>query len=312
MRKFLDPFKRGFFRDDDSLKYPFKQSTIPSVMLYTIGFLVPAGLIILTEWIIVKRIYRHGSPKGTGRSVYFSWCHNVYKVLALFAFGGAMTHLTTNILKYSVGRLRPHFIYVCQPDWSLVNDTSGYIQGDEICMTTDRTLLNEARLSFPSGHASIAMYCGIFLVLYLLKRFTWKRIVFIRPLIQLVAFSAALYTCMTRISDYKHHWHDALGGALLGAVMAFVSIFYINNVFGSVRSAPPQDDGESLTEFYHERGDRKRESDLDTNTSKLSTSRQSSSATGCSKEITPDSSISPMCDFSLNKVIINKVIISGS
>lgn len=35
------PYKRGFFCDDESLKHPYKDSTVTNVMLYIIGLGVP-------------------------------------------------------------------------------------------------------------------------------------------------------------------------------------------------------------------------------------------------------------------------------
>lgn len=56
------------------------------------------------------------------REVYFlgmripNWIYNVYCMIGMFAFGAACSQLTTDVMKYTIGRLRPHFITVCQPD----------------------------------------------------------------------------------------------------------------------------------------------------------------------------------------------------
>ena len=34
----------------------------------------------------------------------------------------------------------------------------------------------------------------------------------------------AIYVCVSRISDYKHHWSDVLGGAVLGIVIALLVV----------------------------------------------------------------------------------------
>lgn len=68
---------------------------------------------------------------------------NFYHLMCLFIFGAGVTHLLTNIPKYSIGRLRPHFIDVCKPNWSLVNDTSKFITED-IC-TGEKAVIEEAR-----------------------------------------------------------------------------------------------------------------------------------------------------------------------
>lgn len=45
-------------------------------------------------------------------------------------YGAAVVQLVTDIAKYSVGRLRPNFIDVCQPDLSMFNCSDGYITAD--------------------------------------------------------------------------------------------------------------------------------------------------------------------------------------
>ena len=37
-------------------------------------------------------------------------------------------------------------------------------------------------------------------------------------------FSMAWFTCLSRISDYKHHWSDVLGGATVGALSAVIVV----------------------------------------------------------------------------------------
>lgn len=37
----IKPYQRGFFCNDDSIKYPFHDSTITSTVLYTVGFTLP-------------------------------------------------------------------------------------------------------------------------------------------------------------------------------------------------------------------------------------------------------------------------------
>jgi len=64
-------------------------------------------------------------------------------------FGAAVCQLITDIAKYSVGRLRPHFLDVCKPNWSAFSCTNAfgnmkYLQ-DYVCTQTDRKLLKEAR-----------------------------------------------------------------------------------------------------------------------------------------------------------------------
>ena len=46
----------------------------------------------------------------------------------------------------------------------------------------------------------------------------------LRPFLQAVFLLMSLYTCLSRISDYKHHWSDVLAGGLLGALVALLVV----------------------------------------------------------------------------------------
>lgn len=68
----------------------------------------------------------------------------VYKAIGTFVFGAAMSQSLTDIAKYSIGRLRPHFLDVCRPDWSKINCTGGNYIEDFVC-TGNPTVVNEGR-----------------------------------------------------------------------------------------------------------------------------------------------------------------------
>lgn len=68
----------------------------------------------------------------------------VYKAIGTFLFGAAMSQSLTDIAKYSIGRLRPHFLSVCDPDWSKINCTAGAYVEDFICRGNAR-MVNEGR-----------------------------------------------------------------------------------------------------------------------------------------------------------------------
>ena len=43
------PFERGFNCDDDSLQYPYKDSTISSLALYLVGTILPVSSVSFTS-----------------------------------------------------------------------------------------------------------------------------------------------------------------------------------------------------------------------------------------------------------------------
>ncbi|XP_031715909.1 phospholipid phosphatase 1 isoform X1 [Anarrhichthys ocellatus] len=220
----IRPYQRGFFCNDESIKYPFHSSTITSTVLYTVGFTLPISCMIFGECLSVylKRI--------KSKSSFGSHISSVYKAIGTFLFGAAMSQSLTDIAKYSIGRLRPHFLDVCRPDWKFINCSSGaYIE--EFTCNGDEKMVNEGRLSFYSGHSSFSMYCMLFLALYLQARLQadWARL--LRPTIQFFLIAASVFTGLSRVSDYKHHWSDVLTGLLQGALMAILVVFCVSDFF---------------------------------------------------------------------------------
>uniref|UniRef100_A0A6I8P1A3 Phospholipid phosphatase 1 n=1 Tax=Ornithorhynchus anatinus TaxID=9258 RepID=A0A6I8P1A3_ORNAN len=170
---------------------------------------------------------------GEALSVYYNHLHSnsfvrnnyiatIYKAIGTFVFGAAASQSLTDIAKYSIGRLRPHFLAVCQPDWDKINCSQGYIENFPCLGNPVR--VNEGRLSFYSGHSSFSMYCMLFLALYLQARMKgdWARLA--RPTIQFGLVASSIYVGLSRVSDYKHHWSDVLTGLVQGAVVAVLIV----------------------------------------------------------------------------------------
>jgi phosphatidate phosphatase len=51
-----------------------------------------------------------------------------------------------------------------------------------------------------------------------------ERFRFIKAGVQLIAFIGSWHTCMSRISDYKHHYTDVVAGATIGISVAVFSV----------------------------------------------------------------------------------------
>lgn len=133
-------------------------------------------------------------------------------------------------MKVYVGYLRPVFYDICVPDETYT-----------IC-TSDEA--DEARKSFPSGHASMS-FCGLGLLsFYLEKRFGVSRFRTVGPerttanpksLVMAKIWSVlsktplilAGYISTSRVVDNKHHPADVVGGATLGLSIAL----WIHNVW---------------------------------------------------------------------------------
>lgn len=219
-----NPFKRGFYCNDESIRYPYKDDTISYQLLG--GVMIPFTLIVLIcgEFISVYLSRIKNRPLGKKCVM----C--IYKTVGSCMFGAAASQSLTDITKYSIGRLRPHFLAVCKPVWDRINcKTGGYIEN--FTCTGDYFLVDEARLSFSSGHSSFSMYCMLFLVLYLQARMRSKWTRLLRPTFQFFLIATAVYVGLTRVSDYKHHWSDVCAGLLQGGSVAVFTVFCVSNFF---------------------------------------------------------------------------------
>lgn len=56
---------------------------------------------------------------------------------------------------------------------------------------------------------------------YLQARLTWRGARLLRPVLQFFLVLLAVYTGLTRISDYRHHPSDVLTGYIQGALTAY-------------------------------------------------------------------------------------------
>lgn len=206
------PYRRGFFCNDDSLRYPYKENTISDDLLLLIGFSLPLVVFLLNE-LERFRVTRNSD--------------NIYKYIVVFvkiscayAFGFTMIELVIQGAKPAIGRLRPHFFDVCKPDFSQINCDKGYIT-DYNCTDThySGSVHRQSRLSFPSGHAGFAMYSAVFTSLYMEKQVTLQCSAVAKCFTQIAMVSLALMCAVTRLYDNKHHVTDIVAGMLLGVVM---------------------------------------------------------------------------------------------
>ncbi|XP_018357203.1 PREDICTED: putative phosphatidate phosphatase isoform X1 [Trachymyrmex septentrionalis] len=229
---FGKPYKRGFFCNDESLYHPYHESTVTSTMLYVIGLLLPICTMIIGEYLHWRNFSGHTANMLFGYTVPL-WLWNAYKKVGVFGFGAACTVLTTDIAKYTIGRLRPHFMELCVPniDCNLPEYQHKYIIDFHCTAAVSNKLLKEVRLSFPSGHSSFSAYTMIYLAIYLQLRMKWEGSKLLRHFLQLLCLLMAWFTAMTRISNYKHHWSDVLAGSTLGIISALVMAHCVADIF---------------------------------------------------------------------------------
>ncbi|BAO49386.1 phosphatidic acid phosphatase type 2 [Alphaentomopoxvirus acuprea] len=220
INNYIEITQRGFFCNDLTIKYPYKDQTITEIHLIIIGIILPIILISITE--IVLKSIRNDSAIQIIKSI--------INILLIYFILGFYILLITDIIKINIGRLRPYFIEVCNPEiiinnnkYTCVTMDKKYINEYQLhynCKNNDYT--KEARLSFPSKHSSFIAYTMIFTVLYLHNNI--NKYIITKSLVQFILIIFMIIIGVSRVVDYWHHWEDVLCGYIIGIIGAIGAI----------------------------------------------------------------------------------------
>lgn len=82
----------------------------------------------------------------------------------------------------------------------------------------------DIRKSFPSGHSSLSVFQAVFTAWYLQLRFGRYSTKTMVLFLQFVALCWGVYCPLSRVTDYRHHWWDALTGSVLGVIFAALTV----------------------------------------------------------------------------------------
>jgi phosphatidate phosphatase len=218
--------KNGFYCNDESISYPFKEETISSGMMILVNVLVSICVVTIVEQVVTfenraLRMYSKSEQHWLPRlcEANHLWPIRATKLILILAWYIMANVILTDVIKLTVGRLRPHFLAVCNPNVTCsIEDTEYHL--DYVCQDGTIKDENRARLSFPSGHASMSATVMGFIMVYVQVRcITPARFVLLKPIINLTMLILALWISMTRVSDYHHHLNDVLFGFVLGAIV---------------------------------------------------------------------------------------------
>jgi diacylglycerol diphosphate phosphatase/phosphatidate phosphatase len=121
----------------------------------------------------------------------------------------------------------------------ILTDPDNMLSSSSLCTRTD--LLKDGFKSFPSGHSSFSFGGLGFLSLYLAGKLhlfderghIYKSIIVLAPLI------LAALIAISRVDNYRHHWHDVTVGAIIGSVFAVFAYRQYYPSLGAKKSAHP-------------------------------------------------------------------------
>lgn len=193
------------------ISYPFHSNLISAWLAGLLAFSIPFAFIILMQ----IRLRSFDDVNAATMGLFFS----------------LLTSTTFQVfMKWLIGGLRPHFLFVCKVN---INRTSvGTGQGfdglmfDRSICTGDETDINGAFKSMPSGHSTIIFAGLIYGSLYLngkLKLFANSRPQYWKLVLCFVPILAAILMVASLTIDHYHHWYDILVGSTIGTMFAFGS-----------------------------------------------------------------------------------------
>lgn len=246
---------RGFFCNDESIRYPYtRHPAVPMWLLVVGSFFIPTISMLLGN--LYERYYKKRPDCARKRVTLCRksltippWLSRMLYHLRWFLIGCLLTVVLTDVCKVTIGRLRPHFISICKPNFTQFNctDSLGYpvYVTDFRCTGDDEKEIHDSHLSFPSGHSSFSTYSFVFLLLYLASVRTFYHRSALKLFLMVASFVLAVLTSVSRISDHRHHPTDVLAGMLIGAGVAVVIVYYFLSFFGHFKQVASDKQGVS-------------------------------------------------------------------
>uniref|UniRef100_A0A915E8W5 Phosphatidic acid phosphatase type 2/haloperoxidase domain-containing protein n=1 Tax=Ditylenchus dipsaci TaxID=166011 RepID=A0A915E8W5_9BILA len=233
---FQKPVQRGFHCGDLSIRYPFKESTVPIGSLLLVGNASTLVAIILGEFFYHRRKFE---PLSQVYQLFDQLLHPSFVRFAQF-FLASVAGFTVNIwlvymVKYNLGQLRPHFLDVCRPNVNYMSCSATQYFENYTCTTSGTEparKLYDARLSFYSGHTSAAFYFASFLWIGRFE-YSWTPLF---VLLYTIVLTAASLVGISRILDNKHHNSDVVVGALVGTSIAACVLYCNKHLVGNAET----------------------------------------------------------------------------
>ncbi|KAG7173827.1 Phospholipid phosphatase 2-like [Homarus americanus] len=210
---------------DPTIRMNYQFDTIPVSMLVCISLFLPFFVMMVMEWALPPSSVVLGtSPFRSGLRRGWSYTTDLF-------VGGLFMYFINDVAKTVTAEARPNFWDSCRP-----NITEEHCQQNQI-ERVDESSLVEVPYEF-NPQDSQRVYGFIFKLLaekstgVYIKQRLWNRCsLLLAPWLQLIWAVWTLICCQSRIWDNKHHWWDVLGGGLLGAFGAFMTLHYLSNWF---------------------------------------------------------------------------------
>eukprot|EP00088_Acartia_fossae_P033185 TRINITY_DN3395_c0_g1_i3.p1 TRINITY_DN3395_c0_g1~~TRINITY_DN3395_c0_g1_i3.p1 ORF type:complete len:351 (+),score=19.27 TRINITY_DN3395_c0_g1_i3:167-1219(+) len=232
-------FEIGFFDcNDPSIRRQKRPSSVSKTSLLLFYFLLPLVLILIVEFghCIQAKI-------KTLKLKLISALKKVYHLYVRYFLWATLNILLNDVLKVVAAVPRPHFIETCQPDCDKGVGMVKFTRS--VCLGENTDSIFDAMKSWPSGHAQLAAFAAVFIIVYMEARISDEHTVMLKRWLQSVALVFPLYSSATRIHDQKHHVSDVVCGFLIGGILAVIFCWIVDLKLDNLSIEP------SLNETTH-------------------------------------------------------------
>uniref|UniRef100_A0A668AEB8 Phospholipid phosphatase related 5 n=1 Tax=Myripristis murdjan TaxID=586833 RepID=A0A668AEB8_9TELE len=232
------PAQQGFICQDLALSKPDpgpeQDSRIQPIILYPVVAGLPV-IMVTTELVLFLMKYKTNNLDNQEKVVVMGDCcylnplvHRTFRFLGVYFFGLFSTDIFVNAGQLVTGSLAPHFLSVCQPNYTALGceETVCFISQSDAC-TGDPDDVMKARKSFPSKEAALSLYAAVYLGMYIMCRISPSAGHLTRPLLCLSLVSLAVLTGINRVAEYRSHWSDVIAGQVTGGTIAVFLVSFI-------------------------------------------------------------------------------------
>uniref|UniRef100_A0A8C9ZZM8 Phospholipid phosphatase related 5 n=1 Tax=Sander lucioperca TaxID=283035 RepID=A0A8C9ZZM8_SANLU len=220
----FSPAQQGFICRDPALTKPDpgpeQDSRVQPVILYS----VLAGLPVLVIFLLHYNsniLYDQEKVVVMGDCCYVNpMVRRTFRFLGVYVFGLFTTDIFVNAGQLVTGCLAPHFLSVCQPNYTALGclDSPHFVSQSDAC-TGDPDDIMRARKTFPSKEAALSVYTAVYLV-YVMSCVGSRGGCLTAPLFSLSLVSLAVLTGINRVAEYRNHWSDVIAGQAIGGAIA--------------------------------------------------------------------------------------------
>lgn len=134
------------------------------------------------------------------------------------------------------GHLRPYFGKVCTNLTEFCEKTPGILNAtlvEDKCTPEEIKDIREARLSFPSVSAAMAVFSATFLVFYISFALPYRALRWARLWTTLGLFAVVFFTINAGLATFQHHLEDSIVGGLIGLLFSLYTVFLHLNAFAN-------------------------------------------------------------------------------